>query len=391
MFSLDNFYYVLHANFLQPFKVVDCWFKEFGSTDPKDFVSFVYYRSPAQPRRLILYYDQEPIFEHNFNTLMAFRGHYDLRLMSANNQKILANSEISELKTKICRECNFIDWYYFTHGLLALEWFRDFKYLPKQHTNFTKVFITLNNLVTKDRSYRLNLVARLLEYGLQDQGLISCRLGDDYGHWKDDLLTSQYLDKESKIKIYNQFKNLDKPLVVDTDNTHGALSAQLDLSLMQSALWHIVGETIFYHNKLHLTEKIFKPIVARRPFMLLAAPGNLEYLKRYGFKTFDRWVDESYDSEPDPNVRVKMVTDQIKKMCEMSTAELQVMYTEMQETLDYNYDHFYGKFKEIVVTEMSENFEKCLKQMNVGYGYWPDRQIDPSLFNKQDVIRRLMQ
>ena len=37
---------------------------------------------------------------------------------------------------------------------------------------------------------------------------------------------------------------------------------------------------------MHLTEKIFKPIVNKQPFMLLAAPDNLAYLKSYGFKTY---------------------------------------------------------------------------------------------------------
>ena len=48
---------------------------------------------------------------------------------------------------------------------------------------------------------------------------------------------------------------------------------------MSLGLFHIVTETIFYDNKLHFTEKVFKPIVARRPFFLVGAPGNLAYLK----------------------------------------------------------------------------------------------------------------
>ena len=75
------------------------------------------------------------------------------------------------------------------------------------------------------------------------------------------------------------------------------MSAKLNIELQQSALWNVVSETVFYHNKLHLTEKIFKPIVSKQPFMLLAAPGNLKYLKSYGFKTFDHLWSEDYDNE----------------------------------------------------------------------------------------------
>jgi hypothetical protein len=39
--------------------------------------------------------------------------------------------------------------------------------------------------------------------------------------------------------------------------------------------------------------------------MLLAAPGNLAYLKSYGFKTFDSVIDESYDTIQDNDLALK--------------------------------------------------------------------------------------
>jgi len=118
-----------------------------------------------------------------------------------------------------------------------------------------------------------------------------------------------------------------------------------------------------------LTEKIFKPIVARRPFILVAAPGNLAYLKSYGFRTFDRWIDESYDFEPDPDLRIKLVTKELKKLCLLTFEQLQEMHQEMQEILDYNFNHFYNGFKELVVSELVDNFESACLQINNGRSY----------------------
>ena len=42
------------------------------------------------------------------------------------------------------------------------------------------------------------------------------------------------------------------------------------------------------------------------------------------------------------------------------------MYAEMKEVLVYNYNHFYGKFKEIIVNELVDNFEGVLMQFNNG-------------------------
>ncbi len=52
--------------------------------------------------------------------------------------------------------------------------------------------------------------------------------------------------------------------------------------------------------------------------MLLAAPGNLAYLKSYGFKTFDAVIDESYDLIQDDNERIDSVVAQMKWYCNLS-------------------------------------------------------------------------
>ena len=145
-------------------------------------------------------------------------------------------------------------------------------------------------------------------------------------------------------------------MVIDTREPNGSMSANIDINQLTRALWHIVTETVYFLPKLHLTEKIFKPIVAKRPFILVAAPGNLAYLKRYGFKTFDHWIDESYDNEQDHYIRIEKITAEIAKLCALEPIVLKQMHIEMQEILEYNFQHFYGDFKKIIVNELVDNF-----------------------------------
>lgn len=392
MFSLYNFYYVLHANFLQPYNILDSWFDDFGETISAKLNVGVYLPvgEMHRYRRIALFYDQEPLIPYLVDKLLAEYGHSNLRLLSKKSIKILANSEKSEYKNSLCKEHNFYDWYYFFHGLIALEWYRDYRYVPKVDNKFTKVFITLNHLVTQDRSYRLNLIANILERNLANYGHISCSLCDNERNWKDEILDSNSkLSKDAKKTIYKHFKNIENPLVLDYDGWRGDFSAKLNLPLQQSGLWHVVTETVFYYSKLHLTEKIFKPIVARRPFILVGAPGNLAYLKSYGFKTFNRWIDESYDSETDNDKRISMIVDQIEKLCALAPDELDQMYQEMQDILDFNFNHFYNEFKTIIFTEMVDNFVKCLKQSNVG-AINNDGRIDVNIFDSGLVLKRLL-
>jgi hypothetical protein len=114
---------------------------------------------------------------------------------------------------------------------------------------------------------------------------------------------------------------------------------------------------VFYHDKLHLTEKIFKPIVAQRPFMLAAAPGNLAYLKSYGFQTFDRWIDESYDNIQDPVARLEAVVKLMQSLASLSPEEKQQLYANLDYISRYNKQRFFSEeFTQQVVNEFKTNF-----------------------------------
>jgi hypothetical protein len=338
------------------------------------------------PFHLVYFNDQEPFIPSiKFATLDHGRPFETFDLHELVNQcsseqkysleklpsfNLYATSEKSKEVDNFCQEHNLIKWYYFSHGLIAQHWFNDFKYFPKfENHAFDKVFITFNNLISNNRSYRLNLVANIIEKNIQDRGNISLSLEDSFGTWQDELFKnkSSRLSRDAKIKIYKNLKDLTDPLTIDVDKSHGALSAGgavEDLKLYQSALWHVVTETIFYDEKLHLTEKIFKPIVARRPFMLAGAPGNLAYLKSYGFKTFGDYIDESYDAETDPDLRIGMIVKELEKLCTKSHEELKVMYRDMEHILEYNFNWFYNGFKQKVVDEMLINYKSIIAVYN---------------------------
>lgn len=386
MFSLDNFYYILYENLLKHVNCSANYFIPFGSVDPDDLI-FMYFEKhkSRNTANAVLFYDQEPLFDINLPV-----NPYYYRHKVAN---ILANSEHSDLKKQLCKEHGLIDWYYFFHGFAALSWYRDYKYLAHVENKFSKVFISLNRLTTRDRSYRLTLVSKMMEKDLLQHGHVSLCLTDpEQPSWQDEVeYQDSKLSANAKELIKRELSKLSGSLVVDSNNPQGDLSAHAghnELALNQSGLWNIVSETVFYYDKHHLTEKIFKPIVSHRPFILVAAPGNLAYLKSYGFKTFDRWIDESYDNELDHDRRLDMIVEEINKLSSLSANELDVMYADMKETLDYNFNHFYGNFKEIVVDEMLENFKSVVAQWN--NGRIGDKRMDMSTINFDHVKKVLI-
>lgn len=351
MIPVDNFYNVLYANFCKHARlrylanIVACptWndMPVIGSDDSMP----TWYCN-----------DQEPILIETIKTIIDLFRSDDVVL------SVFINSEYSDLKDQLVSQHGMLDWYYFYHGFAALDWYRDYKYFPKERFKFEQTFMSLNHLMTRDRSYRLTLVANYIDNDLLDKGFVSLPLNDVNGTIKDELFSQDSLmSKDAKKLVFKNVMPLGQPLVADTYTPHGALSAITisDYEFSKKAFWHVVSETVFYHKKLHLTEKIFKPIIARRPFLLVAAPGNLAYLKSYGFKTFDKWVDESYDTEQDDDKRIQLIVAQLKKLCNYNRDELYSMQEEMDDILDYNFNHFYnGDFQRIIVDEMLDNFKK---------------------------------
>ena len=373
MFSLDKFYNILHNNLISTItNGKSLYFYPFGTYqktmilangfDIPHSTSQLFWRSD-RPFFQCYFFDQEPIFESTLPIIKKSLIYSD-DVMSESRINILANSEKSKIKSNFVKSNKYYDWYYFFHGFAALDWYKNFQYLnSRSFERFDKVFICYNHLTSNLRSYRLHLVSNLLEQNLIQHGYVSLFAGN----WEETIRDSENpLDNRARVKIYKQLKNTQLPLTVDTDAPDGTMSADVDINRLTRALFHVVTETVYFDNKLHLTEKVFKPIVSRRPFFLVASPGNLAYLKSYGFKTFDQWIDESYDSEPDHYTRIEKITAELARLCAMDKQALKQMHAEMQEILDYNFNHFYTTFKDLIVDELVDNFEHVLCQVNNG-------------------------
>jgi len=84
------------------------------------------------------------------------------------------------------------------------------------------------------------------------------------------------------------------------------------------------------------TEKTAKCLVAGKPFILLGTSGQLTELKRMGFKTFDPWIDESYDNEPNADKRFDMIKSELRRIASLSNIDQQKMLLEINTVADHN-------------------------------------------------------
>ena len=77
------------------------------------------------------------------------------------------------------------------------------------------------------------------------------------------------------------------------------------------------------------------------------------------------------------------IVKEIARLSQLSSADLNSMYKEMQYTLDYNFEWFYTTFKQLIVNELVDNFAKiinAIKNETVDF--------DNSIINFSELLKK---
>lgn len=320
-------------------------------------------------RLMIIHFDAEPMqesiikqFALDLTTSRNSAGYDKLDYIIAtsdSNHNHIANfyNNFSDYTVSENSSNKVAVWYYFLHGYIALDWFREYRFYSEdlliKNRTFGHSYITMNRLTNGARNYRLCLMARLEEKNLINNGLVS------YSPYRED--DGAYLLPQAEKKLVTKHCLNSRRFDLTGDSIPND-SMHINLDTHLSSFLNLVTETCFYQGFNHLTEKIFKPIVMMQPFVLASTPGSLEYLRGYGFKTFGNWIDEGYDTITDPFCRLDAITAEVEKICNLSKSEQEAMYQEMLPTLLYNRRHFYGDFYSVLHKEMWDNFRTALPE-----------------------------
>ena len=100
-------------------------------------------------------------------------------------------------------------------------------------------------------------------------------------------------------------------------------------------LW-VAGETACPNQYPNFSEKLVRGILHQRPFALLGNTGSLAYLRKFGFKTFNDFWDESYDLDSTFKDRILKVSKIIEDICVKDLHTLRSMLDDMRPILEHN-------------------------------------------------------
>lgn len=92
-----------------------------------------------------------------------------------------------------------------------------------------------------------------------------------------------------------------------------------------------------------LNTSLFTSVISKRPFIALSHVSNkLDFYKSMGYKTFDNHFSEEYDLIEDNNDRLIAI---IKLLKDAGKKDLDTLLLNMSDTLDYNFNHFFRKYR----------------------------------------------
>ena len=103
-----------------------------------------------------------------------------------------------------------------------------------------------------------------------------------------------------------------------------------------------LNESAYTVRSFEMGEKTWKAIIASKPFLVYSDPGYLYSLRKLGFKTFDPWIDESYDNETDPKSRAEMIIDQIEKINSLSIEEYTNLLLNCKSITEHNFSIYFN-------------------------------------------------
>jgi hypothetical protein len=308
--------------------------------------------------------EQLPGFQ-NFISSMHLRSAL-LLPFNCYDKILLCHSEQNSSNLSLYENNGFIGVYWWSHAIIASDWFRYAQHDSKLRPNFDKInkdFLVYNRAWTGTREYRL-LFAELVA----NQNLISsCNMKfspvDNEIHYHD------FVFKNKNLSI----SRTDLEKIYPTNYSTACASADYDANDYETAGIEIVLETLFDDQRHHLTEKSLRPIACGRPFMLVATPGSLAYLRNYGFETFHGLIDESYDNIQDPQQRLCAIVQEMHRIRCLDSQSKLSLWKNLYEISARNQQRFFStQWQNSIVDEYLINFKTAvdLAEKQVTGHYW---------------------
>jgi hypothetical protein len=186
------------------------------------------------------------------------------------------------------------------------------KYFDFKEINSKNISVPYMCLNGKPHHHRLELFESLKTHNLVKKGYVSL----------DSLNTKVKLD------------NIVQQKLIPSPYTPFSFG---DVTYWEKHFLNVVTETLFSPDErsYFLTEKTFKPVLAKRPFLLYAVNGGLKSLKNIGILPYVTDFNDISDLDLSMHFNIP---EFLQTLCNQPTTYFQKKYKELKPKIEYNYN-----------------------------------------------------
>lgn len=209
-----------------------------------------------------------------------------------------------------------------------LDWFETTKqyYSLDQYTaDYCDKPYFFDALLGRNKPHR-SMVNNYIRKNLQDQVYLKFNpdpYNFDFANWDpgvDQIYIAPGTSHTVEYAVYN--------------NRSARISQIIPDRIYKQTYYSLVAETHALNEVVFLTEKIVKPIITKRLFILVGNRYSLKFLKSLGFKTFDNVIDESYDLLETAAERASLALEQVRYLCTQDPA---TVIKNIKSTVEHNH------------------------------------------------------
>lgn len=161
----------------------------------------------------------------------------------------------------------------------------------------------------------------------------------------------EQLEKDiDTVNLTNRAKTWIKSIPYTVGELHSHTDSAYPLRLenyIQRSQFIIVQETgAAYLAPTSITEKTFKAIYHKKPFIILGHHKILNILRDDGFETFSPYINEDYDLHSSYSDRVDTIIKEVERFSQMNEDQFNDFLKNIEPIIRHNYDRLIKKFNE---------------------------------------------
>jgi len=213
---------------------------------------------------------------------------------------------------------------------------KSFHYMSNRYKKFSM-------LCRRHRPWRTYLFSSLVDSKLINEFKFSY-----HGVDNSKALTTENIVSETELatnkKLTTNFKNIleRRPFgTVKRTDIYASISDSIYLSDIHLAIEHNNQDEPDYDplipHHIFVSEKTYKPIITKKPFIVFSKPGFLDAMRQIGFQTFHPYINEEYDNIVDYDVKIDKIIKEVQRISNLKKEDYENLLEQCQPIVKHNY------------------------------------------------------